>query len=111
VGRALALQADKAKPWAEGWGDLVEAAQVAGKLPADKWQQYAAGTFELTLEVRPEVRRGDPLPYWLGRAAPRAGSRTVLSLSFGVTRADSGGKPIDSASRTSGTFRAACATS
>lgn len=37
---ALAYQADANKPWAQGWGDLLEAADAAGRLPDEKWRSY-----------------------------------------------------------------------
>ena len=60
---ALAQQGDLTKPWVKGWGDVVEAARNAGRLPDDKWRRYArqAVVPGITLRARPLVRRGDPI--------------------------------------------------
>lgn len=76
VDRALAYQADTTKPWYSQWGDLLEAAQQTGNVPAAKWKQYleqgAKGVWKLVL--RPKVRRGDVIAYRIERRAARVGS-------------------------------------
>ena len=78
VDHALALQADTTKPWIPHWGDLIEDAKAAGKLPDDRWQKYALGALAFSLDVRPEVRRGDPIYYWIREGKARVGRRTNL---------------------------------
>jgi hypothetical protein len=59
VERALALQADPQRPWDPAWGDLVEQAYAAGKLPADHWRRYVAQAPAFSLQVPDRVRRGE----------------------------------------------------
>ena len=63
-GIALAAQADTTRPWDHNWGDLLEQFQSAGRLTPDRWAQYCRQALPglLRLQVRPTVRRGDPLP-------------------------------------------------
>ena len=63
-------------------GDLIDSAQTAGKLSADRWQRYLQGAVSLKLEIRPEVRRGDPVPYWMRYGNSRIGNGSpVVRLS------------------------------
>jgi hypothetical protein len=82
--RALDLQGDRSKPWSPGWGDLIESARAAGKLPDAAWARYARQAPVMGIEVRPRVRRGDPLPYWVVNAPARVGVNSRL-----VVRQDS----------------------
>src|SRR5205814_8625763 len=41
LSQALSAQADANKPWATGWGDLIEAAHASGDLSASDWKRYA----------------------------------------------------------------------
>jgi hypothetical protein len=78
---ALAYQADLNKPWVAGWGDALEAARNAGRLPDDKWRRYArqAVVPSITLWARPIVRHGDPLITQI-RAAPTRLARAVFFI-------------------------------
>lgn len=78
--RALALQANLSKPWVPAWGDLLESANASGKLSNDRWTKYLTQAAQTKLEVRPEVRRGDPIPYWLREANARVGSKASIYL-------------------------------
>jgi hypothetical protein len=64
VAAALRLQADLSRPWDPRWGDMIEAVQAAGRLPAADWQTYLSHDEPITLfEVRPRCARGDPIPF------------------------------------------------
>jgi hypothetical protein len=70
---ALAAQADLSIPWSVGWGDIIEAAHGAGKLPDDDWKQYLVRIPMYTIATRPEVRRGDDLPVRTSQMPARSG--------------------------------------
>jgi hypothetical protein len=63
-------------------------------VPDEKWAQYALNSCEPTLEVRPMLRRGEPLPYWLGRTPGRVGrsNRDVLRAQWTIVSHSIGGK-------------------
>ena len=60
--RVLGKQGDHGQAWDTAWGDWLQAARKAGKVPDERWQRYMRQSFVVELEVRPEVRRGDPIP-------------------------------------------------
>jgi hypothetical protein len=72
---ALAAQADLNVPWSAAWGDLIESAQVMGRLSGANWKQYLANAPQYKLVARPEVRRGDELPLRIAEAGARCGRR------------------------------------
>ena len=79
IDKALAYQGDVTKPWVPAWGHLVESAHDASRLPPDQWRRYVAQAPDLSVEVRPTVRRGDPIPYRILRGPDRvAGARLGL---------------------------------
>jgi hypothetical protein len=82
VDQTLALQADLNRQWIPAWGDLVETAQASGKLSAARWQKYLIQAPNLRLEVRPDVRRGDRVPYWIHSGKSRVGSRSAFYATF-----------------------------
>ena len=61
----LAWQSDHGREWHTGWAVLLEDAHARGIVPQDKFEQYALGTFYVTLRARPVLHRGDALPYEL----------------------------------------------
>ena len=73
---SLAHQANLQEPWNPRWGDLIEAAHVAGALPQEKWILYAKQAFSsaFKVEVRPKVHRGDPIPVRITNLNSRAGN-------------------------------------
>ncbi len=79
---ALAAQADAARPWDPDWGDILQTAKRDSVLDEGRWQRYAEQAVTVgspfSLEVRPRVRRGDPIPYRLHRSAARAGDDWTL---------------------------------
>ena len=62
---ALRDQADLSKTWNPQWGDLIEYLNSKGQLSAADWKTYLAQDEPVTLEVRPNVARGDPIPFHL----------------------------------------------
>src|SRR6185295_3974638 len=58
----LAAQADLSMAWTPLWGDLIEAANAAGQLPAEKLDRYLGQSVIPTLKLRPILRRGIDLP-------------------------------------------------
>lgn len=80
--RVLDLQADRSVAWIPAWGDLVESARRAGKLSDADWARYARQAPVISIEVRPHVRRGDLLPYWVADSAARLGSDPRLRLRY-----------------------------
>ena len=90
VAAAMSLQADRSKPWNPLWGDMIQYLQNKGQLPAPDWQKYLAQSEIVTLNVRPNVARGDMIPLHLNveiraampAGAPKAGSapRPTASL-------------------------------
>lgn len=78
VDAGLELQADRSATWVPAWGDLIESARTAGKVPDEKWHQYLKNAPDYTLAVRPEVRRGDKLILQLRQAPSRVGKNSRL---------------------------------
>lgn len=83
VSDALKVQADLTRTWQPDWGNIIEAARGKGAVSDEDWETYAkqavAGAF--TLQVRPEVRRGDPLPYRIRELAGRVGNGDAFWVS------------------------------
>ena len=77
----LTLQGDPNKPWQVGCGDFIERARFARRLSDERWQRYGRQALQLTLDVRPWVRRGDPIAFQLRYLTPtRAGSSSAVAL-------------------------------
>ncbi|MEX2388074.1 MAG: hypothetical protein WD534_09360 [Phycisphaeraceae bacterium] len=75
VGTALATQADRSRPWEPAWGEFVERAQLAGVLTQADLETYVRQALDdggMVLEVRPQVRRGDPVAYRIKTVDVRA---------------------------------------
>jgi hypothetical protein len=81
IDAGLKYQGDLSKPWDSGWGDLIEAAQASRQLSASQWTQYEtqAARSDLEIRVRPRVRIGDPLPYWIVGLGARVARSSVLA--------------------------------
>jgi hypothetical protein len=76
VGKALEEQADWQRPWAAGWGDVVEAARTAGQLSDAQWIRYQVQSLSFSLEPEKETLRPvDPLVLNLFRGPDRLSSR------------------------------------
>ena len=81
VATGLDYQGDLTKPWEADWGTLLEGAQASGHLSGPQWARYARQAMPPTmfgLRLRPRVRRGDPLPYWLDEKGGRAAQPSKL---------------------------------
>jgi hypothetical protein len=88
AGHALAHQRDFATPWNPAWGALFEQAHAARKVPRDMWGRYASVAVEsaCTLEVRRDVRRGDPIPVRVRYAEPRLATPGWSDITWISTR-------------------------
>jgi hypothetical protein len=87
---ALAVQADASQPWSPLWGNLVEDARLAQKLSDERWKQYALNAPNFALDVRPSVRIGDRIYYWIRNNPARVGSRSRLYAWTGLPQWDIG---------------------
>jgi hypothetical protein len=92
----LAWQADANRTWVPLWGNLFQAARASGLVPDEKWKQYALNSTQATMEIRPVLRRGEALPYWLGRTPGRVGQgrRDELRAQWEIKGVTIGGKRI-----------------
>ena len=72
-------QADRSKPWDPSWGELLERFRAGGHLSDDRWARYASQAFlALTIQIRPSLRDGDPLPYKCDLYVQRLADPTVI---------------------------------
>jgi hypothetical protein len=75
---ALAMQADRKRPWNEKWGDFLERSRAMGKLTDEQWAKYASQAPDFQISFRPRVRRGDRLPYHTREGPSRVGRSSPL---------------------------------
>ena len=80
VDRALALQADRRRTWLPRWGDFVEEAYRAGRVPADTWRTYVRNAPEFELVATERFKRGDRAWLELIERPSRVGSKQDLVL-------------------------------
>jgi hypothetical protein len=78
--RALALQGDSKRPWLPRWGDFLEEAQRAGKVPAEQWRRYLRQAPQFELVATERFGRGDRAWLELIEKHTRAGSTAELQL-------------------------------
>jgi hypothetical protein len=78
----LELQRDPSKTWNPLWGDWIELVQANGRLSTERWQRYLDQAFNIQFTPRPQVRRGDLLPYQLNHPPARLGKTTTLHANF-----------------------------
>lgn len=69
----LARQADLTQTWLPEWGEIIETIHAAGQLSDDRWKRYAKQSGSFALQLRPQVRRGDPIPVRVARGPARVG--------------------------------------
>ena len=83
VSDALRMQADLARTWQSGWGNIIETARAGGAVSDEDWRTYAkqALAAAFTLQVRSKVRRGDPVPYRIRELAGRVGDGDAFWVS------------------------------
>jgi len=83
VSDALTIQADLTRTWQPDWGNIIEDARARGAVSDEDWETYAkqavAGAF--ALEMRPKVRRCDPVPYRIRELAGRVGNGEAFWVS------------------------------
>ena len=100
--QALDYQADWRRPWAPGWGDVIEAARTAGQITDAQWARYQAQSISFSLEPQKEtLRRDDPLVLHLFRGPDRLSSRpTPFQLTVeGDSKVDIAGRAVPSGQR------------
>lgn len=73
VDTGLEYQQKVELPWIDGWGQIVEEARSAGHVSDEQWRRYAEQAANLSLVVRPKIRRGDALVLGVRLAPPRVG--------------------------------------
>lgn len=82
VERGLTLQGDVNQPWVPQWGDLIEKARGLGKVKEEQFQRHARQAPQMFLDVRSQVRRGDPFPIIIGVRKSRVGMNSQLQLEY-----------------------------
>jgi hypothetical protein len=82
VARALDIQADRSRSWSTKLGDFIEGARAASMLSDEHWRRYAnqAAQEPFTMDIRPHVRRGDPMPVWINAGKARVGSKHIFEM-------------------------------
>ncbi|GJQ28658.1 MAG: hypothetical protein HBSAPP03_05420 [Phycisphaerae bacterium] len=93
----LAMQADSAVVWDEGWGDLIERAKLDGVLTAAQESRFNTQAFALTPRTRAKVRAGQVLPVRLMPGAGRVASTTNLLAGVTFVGARIDGTPVTQA--------------
>lgn len=78
IATALAIQGDHARPWSEGWGDLIERAHFDGVLSKEDHARFAAQAPVFELFTRPAVFVGGKLPVLVKLKEARVGSTTAM---------------------------------
>ncbi|MBX3402884.1 MAG: hypothetical protein KF699_05655 [Phycisphaeraceae bacterium] len=77
VERALAVQAEKTAPWIAEWGDVINAAAVAGVLSEEQLAAHARNAPSITVVARPRIAVGDTLVLELSQSGNRVGDAPV----------------------------------
>jgi hypothetical protein len=87
VAVALTMQGDSSKPWDPAWGDIIEIERGNQHVSDEQWRQYAHQAMQgaLGFRVRPAVRMGDPLPYWIDEKKGRTATNTRLRFMYSST--------------------------
>ena len=93
---ALTIQADATKPWDPLWGDIIELERSTGQVTESQCTQYARQALHdaIRLRVRPTIRLGDPMPYWIDEQSGRVATASVLTWSADWKRIDVSGIPL-----------------
>lgn len=82
LGDALTVQADQARPWHAGWGDLVLDLHAANVGSPQAYERYAQGLFVVTPRIRAQVRQGEAIPVYLELQAGRGFGSGGMSTAF-----------------------------
>jgi hypothetical protein len=85
---ALGRQGNLAVPWDSACGNLIESARTGRRLTDQQWETYARQATQgaMTLRVRPNLRLGDALPYWIEQNGWRTANPTILRFTFDAIR-------------------------
>ena len=78
VSCALDVQENSRIPWAGSWGDLIETANLDGKVSKEDLARYYAHAAVLEFHVRPRVRIGEAIPVVIKLKEARIGSGAAL---------------------------------
>ena len=86
IERALKYQADWKRPWAPGWGALVESGWAVGKVTRAQWQRYQTHsvTFTFTPRVSLRVMREGLISFDLRRGPDRLSDRSPYAFTIGA---------------------------
>jgi hypothetical protein len=97
VGRALVVQADPRTTWQPQWGDVVEEAYRAGKVPAESWRQYVRQAPQSELVATESFKRGDRAWLELVEQPTRVGNKgeLVLRIHRKLTITDAAGGSVE----------------
>lgn len=74
IDRALQVQADRSVRWITEWGDVINAAAVAGLLTDEQAAAYARHAPVVFVSARPRIAVGDQLPIQLAQVGGRVGN-------------------------------------
>ena len=80
LARALRVQSDPNKVWLPPWGDFVEEAYAAGKVPAEAWRRYVRQAPRAELVATGRFRRGERAWLELVEQPSRVGGKCDLLL-------------------------------
>ena len=93
----LSRQADRSTTWDTYWGDMFVLLRASGTLSDGDWQKYLSQGEYATLRVRPNIARGDPIPFEIrndlrGATAFFDSGSSLTLLQFSATVAGTTGK-------------------
>jgi hypothetical protein len=100
---ALDMQERERVPWAEEWGDLIESANVDGKLSKEDLERYHAHAAVLEFHARPRVPVGGAVPVVVKLKEARIGTSSALMSMVFLKGAKLGGQ--EAHRRTGGDFQ------
>ena len=96
VGRVLAVQSDRRTNWLPQWGDFLEEAYRANKVPAESWRAYVRQAPQTELVATERFTRGERAWLELVEHPTRVGSKCelVLRVHRRLTITDSAGNTV-----------------
>jgi hypothetical protein len=86
IQRALDLQGDGHQPWGLRWGESVIVARMHGRVSDADWDRFRSAVLTPVLNVRPAIRRGDPIPIFMSFRFKGASSRMQWKLQTGTAQ-------------------------
>lgn len=78
VDAALDIQGDADRSWNPEWGDFIEMVNLDGDVTDEQMQRYRDQSVVLACEVRPRIRRGEPLPLKFSNEEARLSTGSVV---------------------------------